>query len=150
MQSFDFQVVMECPLELAFEVYTDIERWRNRNVFGDIRWMKGNPWEEGSRLKIETTSPLRTSIDQVVQQFVTNQKVSYLSHVLGITCETRVSFIRISQQQTAIYVAMALVGRVSRSLGFALEPIIVRATKGFFEELRIDCEAAARKHPAEP
>lgn len=76
--------------------------------------------------------------------------MSYLSHVLGITCETRVTFIRVSDQQTAINVAMELVGTVSRSLGFALEPIIVNGTKGFFEELRMDCEAAARDAAGRP
>ena len=148
MQSFSFQVVLNCPLETVFAVYTDIQRWRYRNLFGDIRWAKGTPWEEGSRLRIETMVPLRTTVDQVVQQFIPNEKVTYLSHVLGITCETRVTFLRVSEQQTAINVAMELVGKVSRSLGFALEPLIFKATKGFFDEFRKDCETVAGAGPA--
>jgi hypothetical protein len=147
MQSFSFHVVVNCPLETVFAVYTDIERWRHRNLFGEIRWVKGNPWEEGSRLRIETTVPLRTTVDQVVQHFIPNQKVSYLSHVLGLTCETRITFIKVSEQQTAISVAMELVGKVTRSLGFALEPMIFKATKGFFDEFCKDCEATAQKGP---
>jgi len=150
MRSFDFQVVLNCPLDLVFSIYMNIEHWRNRNVFGEIQWVKGNPWEEGSRLRIEIRGPIKTTVDQVVQHFVPKERVTYLSHVLGITCETRVTFIRISDQQTAINVAMELVGKVTRSFGFALEPIIEKATRGFFEELRTDCETAAKRLSDKP
>ena len=143
MQSFDFQVVLNCPLETVFSIYADLDRWRNRNLFGDIQWVQGRPWEEGSRLRIETRVPIRSTIDQVVQHFSPNESVSYISHVFGITCETRVIFTRVSVSQTAINVVMQLVGTTSRSLGFALEPAITKATKGFFEELRKECEAAS-------
>jgi hypothetical protein len=145
MQSFDFQIVLDCPLDTVFAVYVDIERWRNRNLFGEIRWSQGKPWEPGSRLQIEVRVPLRATVDQVVQHFTPKESVSYLSHVLGITCETRVVFTQVSTDKTAINVVMHLVGTVSRSLGFAIEPVIAKATKGFFEELRKDCEAECRK-----
>ena len=143
MESFDFQIVLKCPLDIAFSIYMDVDRWRNRNLFGDIRWVQGRPWEPGSRLRIETRSPLRTTVDQVVQHFTLNDSVSYLSHVIGITCETRVVFIPVSEQQTALNVLMNLVGTPSRVLGFAIAPAIRKATKGFFDELRKECEAAA-------
>ena len=143
MQSFDFQVVLNCPLETVFSIYADVDRWRNRNLFGDIQWVQGRPWEEGSRLRIETRVPIRSTVDQVVQHFSPNESVSYISHVFGITCETRVIFTPVSVSQTAIHVVMQLVGTTSRALGFALEPAITKATRGFFEELKKECEAAA-------
>lgn len=143
MQSFAFQSVLNCPLETVFAIYVDTDRWRNRSLFGDIRWVQGKPWEEGSRLRVETRIPIRSTVDQVVQHFEANRKVVYLSHVFGITCETQVTFTTVSADQTAIDVGMQLVGITSRSLGFALEPAILKATKGFFEELRKECEAAA-------
>jgi hypothetical protein len=143
MESFDFQIVLNCPLETAFSIYVDTERWRNRNLFGEIRWVQGQPWEEGSRLRIETRSPIRSTVDQVVQHFTPNESVSYLSHVIGITCETRVTFTRTSERQTAVNVVMQLVGTPSRVLGFALAPAITKATRGFFEELQKECEATA-------
>jgi len=150
MQSFDFQVVLNCPLSTVFAIYVDIDRWCNRNLFGEIRWVQGRPWEPGSRLRIEVVKPIRTSVDQVVQRFEVNESVSYLSHVLGITCETRVTFIPVSAQQTAINVGMQLVGTVTRALGFAIEPVIAKSTKGFFEELRKECEAASRSGHLSP
>jgi hypothetical protein len=143
MHSFEFQIVLNSPLNTVFAIYVDTDRWRNRNLFGDIRWVQGKPWEEGSRLRIETRIPIPSTVDQVVQVFEPHRKVVYLSHVFGITCETRVTFTPVSETQTAIDVAMELVGTTSRALGFALEPAIMKATKGFFEELRRDCELAA-------
>jgi hypothetical protein len=145
MESFEFQVVINCPLETVFSVYVDIDRWRNRNLFGDIRWVQGEPWQPQSRLRIETLRPLRATIDQVVQKFVPNENITYISHVLGITCETSVVFVSAGPKQTAITVAMHLVGTVSRALGFAIEPTIEKATKGFFEDLRKQCEAAVHR-----
>jgi len=141
MESFDFQIVLNCPLETVFSIYVDTERWRNRSLFGEIRWVQGQPWEEGSRLRIETRIPIWSTVDQVVQHFTPNESVSYLSHVIGITCETRVTFTRTSEGQTAVNVVMQLVGTPSRVLGFALAPAITKATRGFFEELRKECEA---------
>jgi hypothetical protein len=143
MQSFDFKVVLNCPLETVFAIYIDTDRWRNRNLFGDIRWVHGKPWEEGSRLRIETRVPIRSEVDQVVLHFRANDSVSYLSHVVGMTCETRVTFTAVSAGETAINVSMQLVGTTSRPLGFAVAPAITKATKGFFEDLRKECEAAA-------
>ena len=144
MQSFDFQIVVNCPLDAVFSVYTDVDRWRNRNVFGEIRWVRGKPWEEGSRLRIETLKPIRANVDQVVQHFAPKESVSYLSHVFGMTSETRVIFTPVADDRTAINVVMNLVGTPSRALGFALAPAITKATQGFFEEMRKDCETAPR------
>ena len=48
----------------VFAIYTDIERWQNRSLFGEIRWVHGKPWEEGSRLRIETRVPVRSTVDR--------------------------------------------------------------------------------------
>lgn len=145
MQSFEFEVAIDCRLELVFAIYTDLERWRNRSIFGDIRWVKGIPWEDGSRLIVETRLPFHNKVDQVVQHCIANDSVSYLSHVLGITTETRIIFRRISDNQTLISVGMQMVGTVSRALGFAIEPVILKTTKQYFEDLRRECEAAEKE-----
>ncbi len=144
MQSFEFEVGARCPRELAFAIYTDIERWRNRSVFGDIRWVKGGPWEEGSRLSVEMRVPFSSRVDQVVQHCSPNESVSYLSHVLGMTIETRVTFLTVAAGETMIRVRMQIVGKLSRALGFAIEPVILKTTRRSFEDLSRECEAAVR------
>jgi hypothetical protein len=150
MQSFEFEVGVRCRLELVFAIYTDIERWRNRSIFGDIRWVKGSSWQEGSRLTIETRVPIRSKVDQVVQHFAANESVSYLSHVLGITSETRIVFVPVSPGETLIRVRMNLVGKVSRAFGFAIEPVILNTTKRFFGDLARECESASSDAAVQP
>jgi len=144
MQFFEFEVGVRCPLAIVFAIYTDIEQWQNRSIFGEMRWVKGSPWAEGSRLSIETRSPFRSTVDQVVQHFRANESVSYLSHVLGLTIETWVTFHSDAASQTIIRVRMQIVGKVSRALGFAIEPVILKTTKRFFEDLCRECEAASK------
>jgi hypothetical protein len=144
MQSFEFEVAIDCRLELVYAIYIDLEHWRNRSIFGDIRWVKGNPWEEGSRLLVETRVPFHNKVDQVVLHSTPNDSISYLSHVLGITTETRIAFRRVSDGQTVIWVRMQMVGKLSRALGFAIEPVILKTPKQYFDDLRRDCEAAAK------
>ena len=150
MQFFAFEVGVRCPLDIVFAIYADIERWRNRSIFGDIRWVKGSPWQEGSRLSIETRVPFRSTIDQVVQHFTANESVSYLSHVLGLTTETWVTFHVDAAGETIIRVRMEIVGKLSRALGFAIEPVILKTTKRFFEDLCQECEAASKDASSQP
>lgn len=145
MQSFEFQVVVNAPIEKVFALYADIEWWRNRSIFADIRWTQGQPWAEGSRLRIESRKPIRASVDQVVLEFRPRESVVYISHVLGMTCESRIRFFAASPTQTLIQVRMQLLGTVSRVLGFAIEPVIEKSTRVFFEDLRRESEEAARR-----
>ena len=148
MQSFEFEVAIDCRPELVFAIYTDLDRWRNRSIFGDIRWVKGTPWQEGSRLLVETRVPFHNKVDQVVLHCTPNDSISYLSHVLGITTETRIKFRRISDGQSLILVQMQMVGKLSRTLGFGIEPVILKATKQYFDDLRRECEVAAKESGA--
>jgi hypothetical protein len=146
MQSFEFQVVVDSPLETMFALYSDIDWWRGRASLGNVTWAQGQPWEEGSRMRIESRAPIRAVVDQVVLEFKPRESVVYISHVLGITCESRIRFAATSATQCIIQVKMQLVGNVSRVLGFAVEPTIERATRQFFDELKQDSEAAARRN----
>jgi hypothetical protein len=53
-------------------------------------------------------------------------------------------FVRVSPEETLIRVRMNLVGKVSRALGFAIEPTILNGTKRFFGDLARECETAAK------
>lgn len=150
MQFFEFEVGVHCPLPIVFAIYVDIERWKNRSIFGEIRWVKGTPWREGSRLSIETRVPFRSTVDQVVQNFTANDSVSYLSHVLGLTTETWITFHQNDAVETIIRVRMQIVGKVSRALGFAIEPVILKTTKRFFEDLCRECEVASKDVSSQP
>ena len=132
------------PLETVFSIITRLiggDTATCSATSGGCRAIRGNREAVyGSRRACHPSK-----IDQVLLHFERNRKVVYISHVLGITIETQVTFFPANETQSAIHVAMKLVGTVSRALGFAVEPMIERSTKEFFAELVQECEAVVRK-----
>ena len=94
--------------------------------------------------------PFRTTVDQVVQHFTANESVSYLSHALGLTAETHIVFVEVSPVETAIRVRMNLVGKVSRALGFAIEPVVLNNTKRSFDDFCRESEGDSRDAASQP
>ena len=43
MQASEFEVLVRAPLDLTFSIYADVERWRNRSVFGEHSLGQGHP-----------------------------------------------------------------------------------------------------------
>jgi hypothetical protein len=146
MQSSDFQVVLNCPLETFFPMDSDVDRWCNRNLFGDIRWVQGKPLEEASRLRIETRIPIRSTINQVVRPCTPNENVSYISHVFGMTCETRVILTAVSAHQTSINIVMHLVGTTRDRWDLHCHPPSRTPRRDFSR----NCEKSAKRPPARP
>jgi hypothetical protein len=143
MSTLDFNVVVNCPVETVFAIYTDIGRWRDRGIFGEIRWAHGDPWEEGSRLSLRTRILLPTTFEQTLNHFERNHYVGFSSQLYGVTCETRVAFSPVGDDQSAVHVTLIVGGKALRHLGFALEPVMEKATREFFEELKQECASAS-------
>jgi Polyketide cyclase / dehydrase and lipid transport len=142
MSTLELNVVVSCPVETVFAVYTDIERWRDRGIFGNISWRKGRPWEEGSILKVTTRVLVPTTFDQVLVHFERNRYVAFVSNLYGVSCETRVEFTPLTDATTAVHVTLVVGGTALRHLGFALEPVMEKATREFFEDLKQECAAS--------
>jgi hypothetical protein len=140
MGCFEIQITVHRPLATVFSVYTDTNKWRWCSYIRDVRWIRGNPWEEESRLRIEIDGAIGSTVDQVLIGFEVNRRADYISHFSGITMETRVSFRSLSDQETEIHGRIEFVGTVSRIVGFAIGPAIERSTRQFFEDLKRECE----------
>lgn len=55
------------------------------------------------------------------------------------------TFVRVSAIEMLMRIRMQLLGKVTRALGFAIEPTILKATKQFFRDFCWECDQAARK-----
>jgi uncharacterized membrane protein len=139
MQSLEIRVVVDRPLAVVFAVYTQADTWRWCSYLREVRWVRGNPWEEESRLQIKIDGPAAT-VDQVLIRFEPNRRVDFLSHFGGITLQTRVVFHALSDLQTEIQVHLEFGGVFSRIAGFAIDTAIQRSTRLFFEDLKRACE----------
>jgi len=127
-----------CPVEHAFAVYVDWNRWRNRGVFGQLRWAAGEPWTVGSRMEIELTYPQPTRVQEVVVAFKANEHVGLISHALGITVEHNVYFEH-AAGGSKITVNIHIAGPTAFVAGFAVHPILESITYKQFEDLKEEC-----------
>jgi hypothetical protein len=143
MRSFEIRVTIDRPLATVFTVYTQPDTWAWCSYLRTVRWVRGRPWEEESRLQIEVDGPGGT-IDQVLIRFEPYRRVDFLSHFSGVTLESRINFRPLSDDQTEINVQLEFVGVFSRIAGFAIDKAIERSTRLFFEDLKRTCEQAPR------
>jgi uncharacterized membrane protein len=140
MSSLEVRVLVNRPLAAVFAVYTQPDTWRWCSYIRNIRWAYGRPWEEESRLQIESDSPVTVVVDQVLMHFEPNRRVDFLSHFGGVTLQTEVNFRALAENETEIHVRLEFVGVFSRIAGFAIETAIERRTRQFFEDLKQACE----------
>lgn len=139
-QRFQFHFVLRSPLSHVFAVYADTDRWCHRGFANDVRWVQGNPWEEGSRMRIEVSNPVPAVIEQVLLHYEPKREIVYASHVLGVTLNTRVAFTSASENQTEIHVVVEVAGEPWPIFNFGIESAVAKTTRRFFEDLKRDCE----------
>jgi hypothetical protein len=142
MGCFEIRVTVNRPLASVFSVYTDTDAWIRCTEVTHVEWL-GNPWEEGSRMRVRSNNLVPTTSDQVLLHFETNRRIAYMSHFFGITLETRLSFRALSDDAAEVHVRAEFVGVASRTFGFALGPAIERGTTTFIEALKKECERVA-------
>ena len=142
MPSAEIRVTVNRPLATVFAVYTQSDTWRWCSYIRNVRWVRGRPWEEESRLQIELDGAVGT-VDQVLMHFEPNRRADFLSHFGGVTLETSVNFHSVSDHETEINIRLEFVGVFSRIAGFAIDAAIDRSTRLFFEDLKRACEGTA-------
>lgn len=67
MVRFQYGVTTKASRNLAWQVFSDCRRWNEfANIYGEVNWRGGRPWEAGSRLEIEILQPVKTVVDHVI------------------------------------------------------------------------------------
>ena len=63
---FQYTVITKASPQVAWNIFSDWTRWPSfANVYGNLRWQEGKPWQVGSRLFIEILRPVETVIEHV-------------------------------------------------------------------------------------
>ena len=70
MFRFQYCVTTKASRKLAWDVFSNWRRWNEfANIYGQLYWREGRPWEAGSRLDIEVLDPVRTVVSHVITRF---------------------------------------------------------------------------------
>jgi hypothetical protein len=142
MRRIEHSVVVTCGIEAAFHLYTDYNFWRHRSVFGDLRWVDGEPWKQGSRMQVEIKGPFWFTANEVVVRHSPFEHVGFISHGMGVTIEHNVYFSREpGGGGTLIRVEIQVGGPTAFVLGFAVAPTLEAISREQFAAFKQECDA---------
>lgn len=139
MARFEYSIVTKASPALAWLVFSDSHRWNTfANVYGDIRWRDGQPWEPGSRMQIEILRPVNAIIDHVITTCVPGKKVGWIDHAIGVamaqwvTFEERPEGTVVRTWGEVIHSGISIGGRT-------VEELLASFTRTWYEAFRIAC-----------
>lgn len=152
MAHTEIRVTINRPLSEVFAVYTrpDAFHWSDMR---NVAWTKGQPWQVGSRLRIEIQDVFAVTVDQVLTDFKPDSLVCFISHFGGVTMQSRVQFRALSDRVTEVHTDLEFVGTFSRMAGVPLRANIERGARRVYEALKHECEqvtAAQRRSTRVP
>jgi len=85
MFRFQYGVTTKASQTLAWGVFSNWRRWNEfANIYGQVEWREGRPWEAGSRLEIEVLEPVRAVISHVITNCQPAHRVGWIDHSLGV------------------------------------------------------------------
>lgn len=140
MSRFEYSVTTKASSSLAWLVFSDWHRWNTfANVYGEIRWRDGDPWEPGSRLQIEILRPVNAVIDHVITTCVPGKKVGWIDHAIGVAMAQWVTFEERPQEGTVIHTWGEVMHAGINIAGRTVEELLASFTRTWYESLRLAC-----------
>lgn len=139
MERSEISVTIHRPLLEVFAIYTQADLW-SWTDFRSARWTHGQPWELGSRLRVEPTDAYGIVVDQVLTHFEVNHLVGFISHFGGITMQSHTRFRPLSEVLTEVVSQSEFVGTFSRIASFPLRSAIEFGARRFLDDLERECE----------
>ena len=137
MARFEYSVTTKASPALAWLVFSDTHRWNTfANVYGELRWRDGNPWEPGSRLQIELLRPVNAVVDHVITTCVPGKKVGWIDHAIGVAMAQWVTFEE-RQEGTCIHTWGEVIHSGISIGGRTVEELIASFTRTWYEAFRL-------------
>jgi hypothetical protein len=142
-ERFEYSVITKAPPQLAWEVFSDWKRWPQfSDAYSDIRWTKGEPWQEGSRLTIKATKPLPVTLDHVITMCVPARKVAWIDHALGTTMEQWVFFEPVPGG-TLVRTWAEFTGMIPLLAGRKMKEVLLDFTGTWYNRYAAECDRMA-------
>jgi hypothetical protein len=141
MFSFTYSVITKATPAQAWEMFSDWRRWNNfANVYGELRWREGKPWEPGSRLEIEILRPVNIRVDHVITNCIPGQKVGWIDHAMGVAVGQWVTFESRGEGKTRVHTWGDIVHGGVTVAGTHVETLVTSFTETWYENFRKACD----------
>jgi hypothetical protein len=141
MHHFEYTITTKASPQLAWKLYSDCKMWPNfADIYGDVKWSEGRPWEVGSRLEIEVVRPVKTVIDHLIISCEPQRELGWIDRALGVTMGQWVEFEALPSGGTRVTtwgdVAPAATMIAGRPVGHLVDVFI----ETWYENFRTACD----------
>lgn len=145
MFRFQYQIKTKASPKLAWEIFSDWRRWNSfANIYGELQWREGKPWEAGSRLSIEVLQPVNAVVDHVITSCVPAQKVGWIDHALGVAMAQWVTFDHQNGIGTRVHTWGDIVHSGVVIAGRSVEQLVTSFVETWYENFRMTCDHLAQ------
>ena len=144
MFRFQYSVSTKAEPSLCWDIFSDCSRWNTfTDIYGDILWIEGQPWEAGSRLEIEVLRPFHGKIEHVITSCVPGKRVGWIDHAMGAALAQWVMLEPLPQGGCRIHTWGDLVHSGRLIADRSAEDLITAFTKVWYENFREFCDQIA-------
>lgn len=141
MSRFQYSIITKATPAQAWEVFSDWHRWNHfADVYGEIRWRDGNPWEPGSRMQIELLRPVNAVVDHVITNCIPGKRISWIDHALGVVMAQWVSFEERPSQETSVHTWGDIIHAGVTIAGRPVEELVASFTETWYQNFRSACD----------
>lgn len=145
IERLEYFVTTKASPQLAWQVFSDWTLWPQfSDYYENIRWTKGEPWHEGSRLSITSIRPIRVTLDHVIILCVPGEKVAWIDHAIGVTMEQWVFFERLPGG-TRVRTWAEFTGPTAVIAGRKIKDVLLEFTRGWYNHYAGYCDRIAEK-----
>jgi hypothetical protein len=144
MHRFKYSVTTKAWRPLAWEIYTNWKLWnRFANVYGDLHWRGGKPWDIGSSLQIEVRMPVNTIVDHQITSIEPHKKIGWTDRARGIILRQMVEFVDMPDGKTQILTWGEFSRPTSLIAGRTVAALVTSFTETWYENFRLLCDQFA-------
>ena len=149
IERIDYSVITEASPRLAWEIFSDWTRWPQfSELYDEIHWTKGEPWQEGSRLSITTRLPIPVTLDHVILCCQPGEKVAWIDHALGTSLEQWVFFEQQPEGGTLVRTWAEFTGLMPKIAGRTIKEVLTEFTRTWYTRYAAECNrATASRRP---
>jgi hypothetical protein len=145
-ERFEYSVTTTATPDLAWRVFSDWSLWpKFSELYAEIRWSKGQPWQEGSRLSIRTIPSVGVTLDHVILKCVPGESVAWIDHAIGITLEQWVFFTSLPEGGTRVQTWAEFTGLARVIAGRTIKEVLLDFTRTWYDRYARECDQMSKK-----
>jgi hypothetical protein len=146
LDNISYAVETKASPDLAWQVYSDWTLWpKFSDQYGEVIWTSGQPWEKGSRLRIEILRPVHVHVEHVIKVCVPAKRVSWIDHALGTTLEQWAFFEPLINGGTRVHTWAEFTGIAQIIAGRPIKRVIMDFIVSWYDKYRDECDRLAER-----